>query len=31
MELTSFIWDFFDKEFILTEDFLFNLHKKLLN
>lgn len=29
-ELTSIIWDFFEKDFILTTDFLLNLHKKLL-
>ena len=29
-ELTSVIWDFFEKDFILTEDFLLDLHKKLL-
>lgn len=30
-ELTGIIWNFFEKDFILTEDFLFDLHKKLLN
>jgi len=29
-EITDIIWDFFEKDFILTKDFLFNLHKKLL-
>jgi len=28
--LTDIIWDFFDKDFILTENFLLELHKKLL-
>lgn len=29
-ELTNIIWDFFEKDFILTEDFLFDLHERLL-
>jgi Fic family protein len=29
-ELTPIIWDFFEKDFVLTEEFLFDLHKKLL-
>lgn len=29
-ELTDIIWDFFEKDFILTEEFLFDLHKRLL-
>jgi hypothetical protein len=29
-ELTDIIWDFFDKDFIITEEFIFELHKKLL-
>ena len=29
-ELTNSIWDFFDTDFILTESYLFELHKKLL-
>ena len=28
--LTDIIWDFFEKDFILTQDFLFDLHKRLL-
>ncbi len=28
--LTDIIWEFFDKDFILTQEFLFDLHKKLL-
>jgi len=30
-KLTDFIWDFFKKDFVLTEEFIFDLHKKLLN
>ncbi len=29
--LTDVIWDFFEKDFILTEEFIFDLHKNLLN
>lgn len=29
-ELTDIIWDFFEKDFILTQEFLFDLHKRLL-
>jgi len=29
-ELTDEIWNFFEKDFLLTHDFLFQLHKKLL-
>ena len=29
-ELTNIIWDFFDEDFILTEDFILNFHKELL-
>jgi len=29
-EITGVIWDFFEKDFILTEEFLLDLHKKLL-
>jgi len=30
-DLTDIIWDFFEKEFYLDEDFLFEIHKSLLN
>ncbi len=30
-DLTNIIWDFFEKDFVLTKEFLFELHKKLLN
>ena len=29
-ELTNIIWDFFEKDFVLTEKFLLDLHKNLL-
>ncbi len=29
-ELTNIIWDFFDKDFVLTKDFILNIHKNLL-
>jgi len=28
--MTGIIWEFFDKEFIITNDFILDLHKQLL-